>query len=450
MGVGTLHMGSDLFSNPDQWGNPIQNTWYEDTAGTSFSAPIFEGKEDCDTLIIGGGLAGLALKSMLSEYQISCILLEENTIASGASGMNGGFCTPGWSVDQLQLENWLGVSRASQLYSISLAGFQWMKELCQKIDSSISQIKHGVLKACSSNKISKLESKVHIFNEKYEESIHFLKKDELLQYLLSPRYDCGLLDLQSFQFNPLNVMRSLAFSIQSKTGKIFENSKATDVGGYKGGYRARTFYGGVINAKRLVFCTGGYFSNLGVSSLNKKLFSLQTSIGVTQPLGQNLSGIISNNIAIHDNRRAGNYFRILPDRRLLWGRDIRAIGMQTRRQIIYNTKEELKFFFPKQAKIFDDIEVDYGWSGKLGYSSNLMPYLGFMKPNLFILTGFGGHGMNTAPAAASLIRDAILGNRSKMQIFEDFIPTWNGGVLGRYAAEMYIRWLKICDQINMA
>ena len=47
--------------------------------------------DTCDTLIIGGGIAGLSLKYMLDQNNISSILVEQNTIASGASGMNGRF-----------------------------------------------------------------------------------------------------------------------------------------------------------------------------------------------------------------------------------------------------------------------------------------------------------------------------------------------------------------------
>ena len=53
--------------------------------------------------------------------------------------------------------------------------------------------------------------------------------------------------------------------------------------------------------------------------------------------------------------------------------------------------------------------------------------------------------MNTAPAAALLIRDSILGENNKIEIFSDYQPIWNGGLLGKYLTELYLRWLKICD-----
>ena len=232
------------------------------------------------------------------------------------------------------------------------------------------------------------------------------------------------------------------------TGKIFEYSKVIDIKRDKAGYIAKTSSGGIIKAKKVVIATGGYFSNIGTSFLSEKLFSLKTSIGVTEPLNANLSGTISSNVAIHDDRRAGNYFRFLPDNRLLWGRDIRAIGIPNKKKIIRDTKRDLKYFFPKQKKFFDKMRVDYSWSGKLGYSSNLMPYISAEKSGLYLLTGFGGHGMNTAPAAANIVKEAILGDKSKMQTFKEFSPKWNGGFLGKYAAEIYLRYLKIRDQID--
>ena len=65
--------------------------------------------------------------------------------------------------------------------------------------------------------------------------------------------------------------------------------------------------------------------------------------------------------------------------------------------------------------------------------------------NLFYITGFGGHGMNTALAAALLIKDAILGADRNLEIFSDFRPKWDVGLIGKYSAELYLRWLKFCD-----
>ena len=71
-----------------------------------------------------------------------------------------------------------------------------------------------------------------------------------------------------------------------------------------------------------------------------------------------------------------------------------------------------------------------------------MPLIFKNSDNLFYITGFGGHGMNTAPAAALLIKDAILGADRNLEIFSDYRPEWDVGLIGKYSAELYLRWLK--------
>ena len=59
-----------------------------------------------------------------------------------------------------------------------------------------------------------------------------------------------------------------------------------------------------------------------------------------------------------------------------------------------------------------------------------MPLVFKNSDNLFYITGFGGHGMNTALAAALLIKDAILGADRNLEIYSDFCPEWDGRLQG--------------------
>ena len=53
--------------------------------------------------------------------------------------------------------------------------------------------------------------------------------------------------------------------------------------------------------------------------------------------------------------------------------------------------------------------------------------------------------MNIAPAVALLIKDEILSEDRNLEIFSDLRPEWDGGLLGKYSAELYLQWLKFCD-----
>ena len=108
----------------------VINTWYLDNKKNDFYGLSFQGSDSCDTLIIGGGIAGLSLKHMLDANKISSILVEQKTIASGASGMNGGFCSSGWSLDQRKIEKvWETISKEAK---VSLKKSNYMKKYFEK------------------------------------------------------------------------------------------------------------------------------------------------------------------------------------------------------------------------------------------------------------------------------------------------------------------------------
>ena len=54
---------------------------------------------ETDVCVVGGGFAGLATALTLAEKGKRVVLLERNRIGAGASGLNGGFCIPGFALE---------------------------------------------------------------------------------------------------------------------------------------------------------------------------------------------------------------------------------------------------------------------------------------------------------------------------------------------------------------
>ncbi|MDC3076382.1 hypothetical protein OA328_03810, partial [Paracoccaceae bacterium] len=83
------------------------------------------------------------------------------------------------------------------------------------------------------------------------------------------------------------------------------------------------------------------------------------------------------------------------------------------------------------------------------------PYVGATKignedKNVFTIMGFGGHGMNTAPGAAKVLADFMLGKGNKYEVFNRFRRKWNGGLIGPYFAEMKYKYLQMQDYFDVA
>ena len=432
----------------------MNNTWYDDTVYSKFKGKHeLKNNRKCDVLIVGGGLAGLSLLYNLKKNNVDAVLIEEKQIGSGASGRNGGFCLSGWAQDYDVLMKYLSKEEIVTLEQIAATGVQWMKKKCMSKGYEHTNLKPGVLKCFLSKNVEKVERDVFTQNQLFSQNEEFINKGKLNEYVCSDKYTCGVLRKDSFQFHPLNFMKALAQDCKNLGASIFENCKFVSYQINSGKIKSSIFNNnGVVNiqSEKIVFATGGY-GGKEIKDLKNFWLPIKTFIGVTKPMGNELQSVLKKPLGFSDNRRAGNYYRVLPGNRLSWGRGISAVGKFTSLSLKRAISKEISYFFPELR----NVEIDYVWSGNMAYASHYMPYVGSTKigneeKNVFTLMGFGGHGMNTAPGSAMVLADFILGKSSKHEVFNRFRRKWNGGLIGPYIAEMKYKYLQIQDYFDVA
>ena len=432
----------------------MNNTWYDDTLINRFEEKEhLNDNRKCDVLIVGGGLAGLSLLYNLKKNNVDAVLIEENHIGSGASGRNGGFCLSGWAQDYDVLLKYLSKEEVVALEQIAASGVKWMRQKCLSNGYEHTNIKSGVLKCFLSNNTEKVQKEVNNQNQLFGQNEEFIDKENLSEYVCSEKYTCGVLRKDSFQFHPLNFMNALAKDCILKGASIFENCKFIDYN--KNGEKIESNISHKnkilnIHSEKIVFATGGY-GGKEIKDLKNYWLPIKTFIGVTKPLGSELQSVLKKPLGFSDNRRAGNYYRVLPGNRLSWGRGISAVGNFTSSSLKKAISREINYFFPDLR----NVEIDYVWSGNMAYASHYMPYVGTTKigedeRNVFTTMGFGGHGMNTAPGAAIVLCDFILGKGDKHEVFNRFRRKWNGGLIGPYIAEMKYKYLQMQDYFDLA
>ena len=432
----------------------MNDTWYDDTLINRFEQKEhLTNNQKCAVLIVGGGLAGLCLLYKLKKNNVDAVLIEENHIGSGASGRNGGFCLSGWAQDYDVLLKYLSEEEVLTLEQIAASGVHWMKKKCLSEGYEHTNFQSGVLKCFLTKNIEKVKKDVIAQNKLFDQNEEFINKEKLSKYVRSNRYTCGVLRQDSFQFHPLNFMHALAKDCSNLGASIFENSKFISYQIDGGRINSRVFNGHEmvkVQSEKIVFATGGY-GGKEIKDLKNYWLPIKTFIGVTKPMGSELQSVLKKPLGFSDNRRAGNYYRVLPGNRLLWGRGISAVGNFNPSSLKKAISKEISYFFPELR----NIEIDYVWSGNMAYASHYMPYVGSTKieneqKNVFTLMGFGGHGMNTAPGSAMVLADFILGESRKHEIFNRFRRKWNGGLVGPYVAEMKYKYLQMQDYFDVA
>ncbi|TXH36647.1 MAG: FAD-binding oxidoreductase [Rhodospirillaceae bacterium] len=384
---------------------------------------------DVETCIIGGGLAGLSTALELSRRGRSVALLEANRIAWGASGRNGGFVSPGYACDLEKIENHVGLDHARDLYRLSIEGVSIVTENIRSLAiadaASVSGI-YSVIRYDGGNELLAYRDRMA---RDFGETLTYVPRDELRQILRSPKYHQALYAPASFHFHPLNYCQALAREISRLGGQIHEGTRALSVD-LDRPEKVICTAGGQIKAQHVVFAGGGYTDRL-CGKLNRAYLPIATYILLTEKNPDLVKSAVSTEAGIGDDRRAGDYYRIVDGGRLLWGGRIttRTSDPANLAQLL---RQEMVSTYPQLA----GLKVEIAWSGLMSYARHLMPQIGRLAPGIWHATAFGGHGMNTTSIGGRLIAEAIAGESDRFRLFSPFGLPWNGGPFGLIAAQL--------------
>ncbi len=407
------------------------NTLYAATATAAGIVPVLPGLagEQCaDVCIIGGGYTGLSAALHLAKQGRSVALLEANTLASGASGRNGGHVGVGQRVDQQTLQAQLGATAASALWQLGLEAVELVEQLVAD---------HSIDCGLRNNIIHVAHKKRYITD--YIEEVDFLKRqygyadcrylaaDELAEQVGSSQFYGGLLDTRSRHLDPYRYALGLAEAAQAAGATLYEHSRAVSFASDSDGVTATTAHG-QVRAKQLIVACNGYLGNL-VPAMAGTIMPINNFIAASEPLSPALAqSLLPGGSAAQDSRFVINYWRLSADNRLVFGG-----GENYRRafprDIVGFVRPHILSIYPQLA----DTRLDYGWGGTLAITLRRMPDFGQLADNIWYAQGYSGHGVPTATLGGKLLAEAIAGERSRWELFAN-LPRqkFPGGTLLRW------------------
>ena len=238
---------------------------------------------------------------------------------------------------------------------------------------------------------------------------------------------------------PLKYVKGLANAMMSLGGSCFEQTPALAVMPTSSGVCVTT-PAGRIHAEHCVIACGGYMQSFS-TPVSKAMLPISTYIVVTEPLQQQLHEILSTSAAVYDTRFAFDYYRPLPDTRLLWGGRI-STRARSAQALTAMLRRDMARVFPSLG----EVNIDFAWGGLMGYTRHHMPLIGRTQRNIWHVTGFGGHGVAPTTAGGELIAQAIVGENDDWQRFEHYGPKFAGGPLGLVGAQLTYWALQGLDQ----
>lgn len=416
------------------------DSYYSRTLADDAAYPVLDGGIDADVCVIGGGLAGLATALGLAERGKRAVVLEGRRIGWGASGRNGGFVLSGYSAAEEPLIKKAGKARAQELYRLSRDGLALVRERIRKYNIDCSPV-DGHLTASWYNTPDEVKAEADFLRETFDENIEFWPKDRVREVCRTDKYYDGLFYPDCFHMHPLNYARGVARAIEQRGGLIFEGSRADRIE-EKPGQKIVHTASGRVTAEHIVFCGSAYFNALE-KKLSRTCLPIRSDVMVTEPIpADKLAGAITKPYAIRDTRWADDYYRVLPDNRILWGGGC-ALGPAPA-----DLKDRMLRGLLKIYPQLEGIKADVAWSGLMGYTVSKMPCINRLRDGVWACTNVGGQGLNVTTTGGEAIAAAIAEGDERYKLFELFGNHYSGGALGPVVAQAVYRSWEIGDWIR--
>jgi gamma-glutamylputrescine oxidase len=409
-------------------------TWYEATSERGEGWPSLVSSLQCDCCVVGGGFAGLTTALELARKGLSVVLLEADQICGAASGRNGGIVSNGFALNAVSLAGLVGKDAARALYSLSQLGTEFVRETISTHDPSL-KMGDGLRVCVRYADSGQLKAYGESLQREFGESVEINDTQETRRHLRTERYFDSLYFPKAFHIHPLRYGLQLA-GLATKVGaQIFEHSRVERIERHQGAWRV-TSWQGKVDAKHVVICVSAFDRGLHAWS-GSAVLPVATHVAVTAPLKQDVIKTFS---AVADTRRAGDYYRLIADGRILWGGRITTLLAEPR-ALADLMQVDMARTFPALGPA----TIEYSWSGRMAYALNKMPLIGKDPEGVWYATGFGGHGLNTTAMAGIVIARAIGEDDDMYRRFGVLAPRWAGGPLGQIGVQASYWWMQAKD-----
>lgn len=430
--------------------------------------PALMGEDRADLLVVGGGYTGLwtALLARERNPDRSVILVEGYRCGDGASGRNGGFMNPSlthgfdnglarWpqEIDELDrqgAQNLRDIEAAIRRYDID-CDFSWGGEVS----------------------VAETEADLEGLRETYEEmlahghDVRWLGPDEIAAR--GAHFLGGMIQVESALVDPARLVFGLRRACLELGVRIYEGTWVNELKEHGTGIRAVTDQG-VVDADRVALGTNA--ASALVRPIKRRIVPVYDYVLMSEPLTDEQYDALGwkDGSGLSDASSMFVYYRMTPDRRILWGGydAVYFFGNTTgpeyelRSDVHERLAELFRHRFPQVA----DLRWEYRWAGVIDTCSRFTAFFGTThRGKVAYAVGYTGLGVTSTRFGANVMLDLLAGEeteRTRLRMVKGkpipFPPEplkWIGITVTRRAMEKATHtgkrgpWLRMLDAVGL-
>jgi len=385
-------------------------SWYAATANDTRRYPTLDDSLEVEVCVVGAGFSGVATALTLAERGHSVALLEANRVGWGATGRNGGQLINGISgLAKIQKKHGDGI--ADMLWELRWRGHEIIRERVAKYGIECD-LKDGYIETAVKPRHMKAleEWAAEMDRRRFPHRYELWDREKTREMLATDAFVGGFVSWQDGHLHPLNLCAGEARAAEGLGVRIFEQSPAVSID--HGANPVVHTPSGQVRAGQVVLA-GNAYQSLEPKQLANLVFPAGSFIIATEPLSEAVARAINPlDLAVCDMNEILDYYRLSPDRRLLYGGRCNYSGREPA-----DIKASI---LPRMLEIYPQLEgvrVDYEWGGRIGIVINRIPVLGCIDGNVWYCQGYSGHGVNVTHIMGEVMADAIEGRTRVYDLF---------------------------------